>query len=61
MNSTVFTWEFPWWLSGKGSICSAGDPSSVPVLGRSPGGGNSNLLQYSCLGNPNAWNLKSET
>ena len=30
----------------------AGDPSSSPGSGRSPGGGNSNPLQYSCLENP---------
>src|SRR5574337_1270413 len=29
-----------------------GDVSSIPGLGRSPGGGNGNLLQYSCLENP---------
>ena len=28
------------------------DPGSVPGSGRSPGGGNGNPLQYSCLGNP---------
>ena len=32
--------------------CSAGDPGSVPALGRSPGGGHGNPFQYSCLGNP---------
>ena len=30
----------------------AGDPGSVPVSGRSPGGGHGNQFQYSCLGNP---------
>ena len=29
-----------------------GDAGSIPGLGRSPGGGNGNQLQYSCLGNP---------
>ena len=29
----------------------AGDQGSIPGLGRSPGAGNGNLLQYSCLGN----------
>ena len=28
------------------------DTGSIPGLGRSPGGGNGNLLQYSCLENP---------
>ena len=35
----------------KESACSAGDPGLNPGLGRSPGGGNGNLLQYSCLEN----------
>ena len=30
----------------------AGHAGSIPGLGRSPGGGNGNPLQYSCLGNP---------
>ena len=30
----------------------AGDVGSIPGLGRSSGGGNGNLLQYSCLENP---------
>ena len=34
---------------GKASVCNAGDPGSVPGLGRSPGKGNGNPLQYSCL------------
>ena len=38
-------------LDGKESACSAGDPGSIPGLGRSPGEGNGNPLQYSCLGN----------
>ena len=29
-----------------------GDPGSIPGLGRSPGEGNGNLVQYSCLENP---------
>ena len=32
---------------GKESACSAGDLPSIPGLGRSPGGGNGNVLQYS--------------
>ena len=38
--------------AGKESACSAGDLGSIPGLGRSPGDGNGNPLQYSCLGNP---------
>ena len=36
---------------GKKLSANAGDAGSIPGLGRSPGGGNGNLLQYSCLGN----------
>ena len=36
----------------KTLVCNAGDPGSVPGLGRSPGEGNGNALQYSCLENP---------
>ena len=39
-------------LDGKASACNAGDPGSIPGSGRSPGGGNSNPLQHSCLENP---------
>ena len=42
----------PWWLSGKESAYSAGDVGLISGSGRSPGEGNSNPLQYSCLGNP---------
>ena len=36
----------------KNLSASAGDVGSTPGLGRSPGEGNGNPLQYSCLGNP---------
>ena len=42
----------PRWLSGNKSACQAGDVSSIPGLGRSPGEVNANPLQYSCLRNP---------
>ena len=42
---------FPSDSNGKESACSAGDLGSVPGLGRSPGEGNGNPLQYSCLEN----------
>ena len=35
----------------KETACNAGDPGSIPWLGRSPGKGNSNELQYACLEN----------
>ena len=37
---------------GKDSACNAGDLDLIPALGRSPGEGNGNPLQYSCLENP---------
>ena len=39
-----------WWAPA--SVCKAGDPDSIPGLGRSPGEGNGNPLQYSCMKNP---------
>ena len=44
--------DFPGGSDGKVSVYNAGDPSSIPGLGRSPGEGNGNPLQYSCLENP---------
>ena len=38
--------------NGKESPCSTGDLGSIPGSGRSPGEGNGNPLQYSCLDNP---------
>ena len=46
------TWGFPSGSDGKESACNAGDLGSIPGLGRSPGGGPGNPLQYSCLENP---------
>ena len=43
---------FPGGSAGKESACNAGDPGSVPQLGRSPGGGHGNPLQSPCLENP---------
>ena len=40
------------WLSGKESTCKAGDPGSIPGLGRSLGGRHGNLFQNSWLENP---------
>ena len=42
---------FPASSTGKESASNAGDSSSVPGSGRSPGGGYGNPLQYSCLEN----------
>ena len=42
---------FPGSSNVKASTYNAGDPGSIPWSGRSPGGGNGNPLQYSCLEN----------
>ena len=47
----TFTLGFPGGSDGKESDCNAGDLGSIPESGRSPGVGNSNPLQYSCLEN----------
>ena len=44
--------DFPDGSDSKASAYNVGDPGSVPGLGRSPGEGIGNLLQYSCLVNP---------
>jgi len=43
---------FPGSSDGKESACNTGDTSSILELGRSPGVGNGNPLQNSCLNNP---------
>ena len=45
-------WVFLGDSDSKEFTCNAEDPGSIPGLGRSPGEGNSNPLQYSCLENP---------
>ena len=57
-NCTFSTWpivQISMYLingsDGKESACNAGDLGSIPELGRSPGEGNGNPLQYSCLEN----------
>jgi len=42
---------FPGGSVGKESTCKAGHPASIPGWERSPGEGNGNSLQYSCLEN----------
>ena len=44
--------DFPDSSADQESICDAGDLGSIPGSGRSPGEGNGNSLQYSCLENP---------
>ena len=43
---------FPGGSDGNESACNVGDLGSIPGLGRSPGGGHGNPLQYSCLKDP---------
>ena len=43
---------FPGGSDGKESACNVGNLGSIPGSGRSPGEGNGNPLQYSCMENP---------
>ena len=52
LSSSMRVMGFPGSSAGKESTCNAGDLGSIPGLGRSPGGGQGNPLQYSCLENP---------
>ena len=53
LSFAILTFEgFPGGSDGKASACNEGDVGSIPGLGRSPGEGNGNPLQYSCLENP---------
>ena len=71
LAAAAFTVEgFPAGSDGKESACNVGDLGSNPGLGRSPGGGHGNPLQYSCLENPHGqrspagfspWDWKSQT
>ena len=44
-------WGFPGGSDGKESVCNGGDLGSIHELRQSPGEGNGNPLQYSCLEN----------
>ena len=50
--NVILELDFPGGSDGKASACNTGDPGSIPWLGRSPGEGNGNPLQYCCLENP---------
>ena len=52
LSSFVIPLGFSDGSDGKESACSAGDLTLIPELGRSPGEGNGNPLQFSCLENP---------
>ena len=47
----IFVWDFPGDTVVKNLPVNAGDTHLIPGCGRSPGGGNGNPLQDSCLGN----------
>ena len=47
----IYQLGFPGGSDSKESACDAGDPGLIPGLGRSPGEGNGNPLQYPCLEN----------
>ena len=49
--SLLHTWPPPYGSDGKDTACNLGDPDLIPGWGRSPGEGNGNPLQYSCLEN----------
>ena len=51
MITRVLQGGFPGGSDGKASACNVEDQGSIPGLGRSPGEGNGNSLQYSCLEN----------
>ena len=52
ISALSISYGFPGGSEVKASAWNAGDPGSIPGLGRSPGEGNGNPLQYSCLENP---------
>ena len=49
--TNLLVFDFPGGSDGEASACNAGDQGSIPGSGRSPGEGNGNPLQYSCLEN----------
>ena len=52
LGEILITSDFPGGSDGKASAYNSGDPGSISELGRSPGEGNGNPLQYSHLENP---------
>ena len=51
-GTLIFNYYLPGGSDSKASVYNAGDWGSIPGLGRSPGEGNGNPLQYYCLENP---------
>ena len=59
---SIVLWDLPGGSDYKESACNVGDSVLIPGPGRSPGEGNGNPLQYSCLENPmdiGTWGLRS--
>ena len=52
LHMCIYYMGFPGGSEAKASASNVGDPCSIPGLGRSPGEGKGNPLQYSCLENP---------
>ena len=52
LSCSCMMWDFPGGPDGKASVYNVRDLGSIPGLGRFPGEGNGNPLQYSCLENP---------
>ena len=52
ISGSSYNGGFPGGSAKKSSPTNTGDTGSIPGLARSPGEGNGNPLQYSCLGNP---------
>ena len=52
LNGCLVDLGFPGGSDGRESSCNVEDLGSIPGLGRSPGVGHGNALQYSCLENP---------
>ena len=52
--------DFPGGSDSKASVYDVGDLGSIPVLGRSPGEGNGNPLQYYCLVGYSPWGFSRQ-
>ena len=52
LHTHTYIYIFPGGSEVKASASNVGDPGSIPGSGRSPGEGNGNPLQYSCLEHP---------
>ena len=64
LSPALFVFCFPGGSDSKESACSVGDLGSIPGLGKRPGGGHGNPLQYSCPENPRdrgAWRVHGVT